>query len=135
MNSPISGSEPIEDVLLEHQFQATDGEQRAVGISLVTDYCADYDAAALAEHHANKAASKHDTDEERSAASPTCFERALHERRKRDRAEEARMEPLYRRAMAAKKSVEVRSQRHIFSSPFAWAKAAEAPGLEAGRFE
>jgi hypothetical protein len=55
MNSPISGSEPIEDVLLEHQFQATDGEQRAVGISVVTDYCADYDAAALAEHHESEA--------------------------------------------------------------------------------
>jgi hypothetical protein len=59
-------------VLLEHQFQATDGEQRAVGTTVVTDYCADYDAAAskhgntvptktkqLAEHHANKAAIKH----------------------------------------------------------------------------
>jgi hypothetical protein len=59
MNSQISGSEPIEDVRLQHQFLATHGEQRDVGISVVTDYGADFDAAALAEHHANKAASKH----------------------------------------------------------------------------
>ena len=63
MNSKISGSEPIEDfdedVRLQHQFQATDGKQRAVGISVVTDYGADFNAAALEEHHANKAARKH----------------------------------------------------------------------------
>jgi hypothetical protein len=29
----------------------------------------------------------------------------------------------------------VRSQHHIFSSPIAWAKTAEASGLGAGRFE
>jgi hypothetical protein len=34
-----------------------------------------------------------------------------------------------------KKSVEMRSQHHIFSSPFAWAKTAEASGLGAGNFE
>jgi hypothetical protein len=60
MNSQISGSEPIEDVRLQHQLLATHGEQRAVGISVVTDYYGvDFDAAALAEHHANKAARKH----------------------------------------------------------------------------
>jgi hypothetical protein len=32
-------------------------------------------------------------------------------------------------------SGEVRSQHHIFSSPIAWAKTAEASGLGAGRFE
>jgi hypothetical protein len=60
MNSQISGSEPIEDVRLQHQFLATHGKQRAVGTSVVTDHGADFDAAALlAEHHANKTARKH----------------------------------------------------------------------------
>ena len=40
MNSQISGSEPIEDVRLQHQFLATHGEQRAVGISVVTEITA-----------------------------------------------------------------------------------------------
>jgi hypothetical protein len=47
MNSQISCSETIEDVRLEHQFLPTHGDQRAVGISLVTDCYGDYDAAAL----------------------------------------------------------------------------------------
>ena len=37
--------------------------------------------------------------------------------------------------VGAKNSVEVRTQHHILSSPFAWAKTAEASGLGVGRFE
>jgi hypothetical protein len=37
--------------------------------------------------------------------------------------------------VGGEKSGEVRSHHHIFSSPFAWAKTAEASGLGAGRFE
>jgi hypothetical protein len=37
--------------------------------------------------------------------------------------------------VGGKKSVEVRTQHHIISSPFAWAKTAEASGLGVERFE
>jgi hypothetical protein len=79
MNSPISGSEAIEVVRLEHQFLATHGDQRAVGTSLVTDYRLQRGSRRSC---AGGAPRRQCSEQHRGRAKCRfiCFERALHER-------------------------------------------------------